>query len=79
MAKPLTGSAKNDFAATSEDVGISIDVLANDSLPARGTWTVAIETAPQHGQLIPLGAGRFRYEPQPDSTNGPNGHVRAPG
>ncbi len=62
--------ARDDVASPSEDrvasgEGLTIDVLANDNLPAEGPVDVAIEIGPRQGTATVLDDGRIVYRPDP--------------
>ncbi len=58
--------AADDSAATDEDMGVVIDVLANDSDPDGDSLKASIATGPAHGALIANPDGTFTYTPEAD-------------
>jgi hypothetical protein len=56
--------AVDDFAVTTEDDSVSIDVLANDSDPDGDSLSVTDLTNPPHGSVVNDGGGTVTYTPE---------------
>jgi hypothetical protein len=57
-------AASDDFAVTTEDDPVAIDVLANDSDPDGDALSVADLTNPPHGSVVNSGGGTVTYTPE---------------
>jgi hypothetical protein len=66
-------AANNDFAITSEDVSVTIDVLANDTDPDNEPLDVIGTTQPANGTVINNGDGTIAYTPN-TNFNGPDSY-----
>jgi hypothetical protein len=73
-------TTNDDTASTPEDMGVTIDVAANDTDPegnmdpASANTACATCTTPPNGSLLNNGDGSFDYTPNPD-FNGPDSFV----
>jgi RsiW-degrading membrane proteinase PrsW (M82 family) len=66
-------SARDDSVKTKIDTKVVIDVLANDR-PAAGDEIdpkqLGVDTAPEHGTVVPTPAGKLTYTPNKDWSGG---------